>query len=154
LIGTRGYTILLVYRRFSLEPFFTDVDSSISDGDSVTKFGQRTGKTNGVVKSVRFEGSRPDLALLSSNLVHLPGDSRLSLVHQRGRPSRDGFERRSARGRRRRQQPSSTDPGSDGNDRASVDGAKASFEFKRRSAAFNALLAWNRCPAALSPSRR
>lgn len=75
LIGTRGYTIVLVYRRFSLEPFFTDVDASISDGDSVTKFGQRTGKTNGVVKSVRFKGSRPDLALLSSNLVHLPGDS-------------------------------------------------------------------------------
>jgi hypothetical protein len=75
LIGARGYTVISVYSRFSLEPFFTGVDSSISDGDSVTKFGQRTGKTNGVVKSVRFDSSRPDLALLSSNLVQLPGDS-------------------------------------------------------------------------------
>jgi hypothetical protein len=42
---------------------------------SVTKFGQRTGKTNGVIKNVQFEAKRPDLALLESNLVQLPGDS-------------------------------------------------------------------------------
>jgi hypothetical protein len=58
-----------------LEPFFTGVDSAISGGDNVTKFGQRTGKTNGVIKSVRYDAKRPDLALLSSNLVQLPGDS-------------------------------------------------------------------------------
>ena len=75
LIGARGYTIILVYSRFSLEPFFTGVESSISDGDYVTKFGQRTGKTNGVIKNVQFDPKRPDLALLSSNLVQLPGDS-------------------------------------------------------------------------------
>jgi hypothetical protein len=75
LIGARGYTIILVYRRFSLEPFFTGVDSAISGGDNVTKFGQRTGKTNGVIKGVRYDAKRPDLALLSSNLVQLPGDS-------------------------------------------------------------------------------
>lgn len=75
LIGGRGYTIILVYQRFSLEPFFTGVDSAISGGDNVTKFGQRTGKTNGVIKSVRYDPKRPDLALLSSNLVQLPGDS-------------------------------------------------------------------------------
>jgi hypothetical protein len=75
LTGARGYTLISLYPRFSLEPFFTGVDSSISDGDHVTKFGQRTGKTNGVIKSVRFDSKRPDLALLSSNLVQLPGDS-------------------------------------------------------------------------------
>jgi hypothetical protein len=51
------------------------VDSSISGGASVTKFGQRTGKTNGVIKNVRFDPKQPDQALLSSNLVQLPGDS-------------------------------------------------------------------------------
>jgi hypothetical protein len=75
LTGARGYTVISLYPRFSLEPFFTGVDSSVSDGQSVTKFGQRTGKTNGVIKSVRFNTKQPDLALLSSNLVQLPGDS-------------------------------------------------------------------------------
>lgn len=75
LIGARGYTVISLYSRFSLEPFFTGVDSSISDGDYVTKFGQRTGKTNGVIKNVEFNPTRPDLSLLSSNLVQLPGDS-------------------------------------------------------------------------------
>jgi hypothetical protein len=73
--GARGYTVISLYSRFSLEPFFTGVRSSVSDGDYVTKFGQRTGKTNGVIEDVDFDRSRPDLALLSSNLVQLPGDS-------------------------------------------------------------------------------
>jgi hypothetical protein len=75
LTGARGYTIILLYRRFSLEPFFTGVDSSVSDGDHVTKFGQRTGKTNGFIKDVQYDPKRPDQAVLSSNLVQLPGDS-------------------------------------------------------------------------------
>jgi hypothetical protein len=75
LIGARGYTIISLYSRFSLEPFFTGVRSAISDGDYVTKFGQRTGKTNGVIKNVEIDPQRPDLSLLSSNLVQLPGDS-------------------------------------------------------------------------------
>ena len=75
LIGARGYTVISLYSRFSLEPFFTGVRSSISDGDYVTKFGERTGKTNGVIKNVEFDPKQPDLALLSSNLVQLPGDS-------------------------------------------------------------------------------
>jgi hypothetical protein len=75
LIGARGYTIISLYSRFSLEPFFTGVRSSISDGSYVSKFGRRTGKTNGVIKNVEFDPRRPDLALLLSNLVQLPGDS-------------------------------------------------------------------------------
>lgn len=73
--GTRGYTVFRVYKRFSLEPFFAGVDHSISDGDRVTKFGQRSGKTNGVVNSIRYDPKQPDLALTSSNMVQLPGDS-------------------------------------------------------------------------------
>jgi hypothetical protein len=75
LIGARGYTIIAVYKRFSLEPFFTGIGSSISQGDYVTKFGQRTGKTNGVIKNVQYDPKQPDLALMSSNMVQLPGDS-------------------------------------------------------------------------------
>ena len=75
LTGARGYTVISLFQRFSLEPFFTGVDSSINEGDHVTKFGQRTGKTNGVIKDVQFDPQRPDLALLASNLVQLPGDS-------------------------------------------------------------------------------
>ena len=75
LTGARGYTVISVYKRFSLEPFFTGVDSKINDGDHVTKFGQRTGKTSGVIRNVRFDPKRPDLALLASNVVQLPGDS-------------------------------------------------------------------------------
>jgi hypothetical protein len=73
--GARGYTVIVVYKRFSLEPFFTGVTSAISDSDYVTKFGQRTGKTNGVIKNVQYDSKRPELALMSSNMVQLPGDS-------------------------------------------------------------------------------
>ena len=75
LVGARGYTVVFVFKRFSLEPFFTGVSSSISDGEHVTKFGHRTGKTNGVIKTIQYDPSRPDLALMSSNMVQLPGDS-------------------------------------------------------------------------------
>lgn len=75
LVGARGYTVISVYKRFSLEPFFSGVSPSVGDGDYVTKFGQRSGKTNGVIKSVQYDRKRPDLALLSSNMVQLPGDS-------------------------------------------------------------------------------
>ncbi len=75
LVGARGYTIIFVYKRFSLEPFFSGVKLATADGDYVTKFGQRTGKTNGVIKHVQYDPKRPDLALLSSNMVQLPGDS-------------------------------------------------------------------------------
>lgn len=75
LTGVRGYTVILIYRRFSLQPFFTGVSSSINDGEYVTKFGERTGKTNGTIKTIRYDPKRPDLALISSNMVQLPGDS-------------------------------------------------------------------------------
>ncbi len=73
--GSRGYTVFQVFRKFSVEPFFTDVSRSLSEGDYVTKYGQRTGKTNGRVTSVKFVRDRPDLGLIKSNIVQLPGDS-------------------------------------------------------------------------------
>jgi hypothetical protein len=73
--GARGYTVIVVYKRFSVEPFFTGVSSSTSGGAHVTKFGQRTGKTNGVVNTIHYDPKQPDLALMSSNMVQLPGDS-------------------------------------------------------------------------------
>jgi hypothetical protein len=78
LIGARGYTVISLYSRFSLEPFFTGVDSSISDGEYVTKFGQRTGKTNGVIKNVDFDPKRPDLALLKWVFVMKRGSGRVT----------------------------------------------------------------------------
>ena len=75
LIGERGYTVIFVFERFSLEPFFTGVSTSIGDGEHVTKFGQRTGKTIGVIKTIQYDRNRPELALISSNMVQLPGDS-------------------------------------------------------------------------------
>jgi hypothetical protein len=73
--GARGYTIIVLHKRFSLEPFFTGISTTISDGDYVTKFGQRSGKTNGVIKGVQYDPKHPDMALLTSNMVQLPGDS-------------------------------------------------------------------------------
>jgi hypothetical protein len=75
LTGARGYTVFTVYRNLSLEPFFTGIDSSIDEGSAVTKFGERTAKTSGVITSVQYDAERPDLALLSSDMVQLPGDS-------------------------------------------------------------------------------
>ena len=75
LIGERGYTVIFVFERLSLEPFFTGVNTAVRDGEHVIKFGQRTGKTMGVIKTIQFDRKRPELALISSNMVQLPGDS-------------------------------------------------------------------------------
>ncbi len=67
--GPRGYTVIYLYGGHSIDPFFTSV-GLVAEGDWVTKFGGRTGKTNGhVIKGT----SRP--ALLYSDIVQLPGDS-------------------------------------------------------------------------------
>lgn len=42
-IRPRGYTLILIYREFSIEPFFTGI-ADAHTGDSVTKFGARSGK--------------------------------------------------------------------------------------------------------------
>ncbi|WP_421874063.1 hypothetical protein [Mycolicibacterium wolinskyi] len=75
LTGSRGYTVFVVYDQFSLDPFFTDVSRGISEGDYVSKYGQRTKKTNGVIENVSYVKDRPDLAVMWSDMVQLPGDS-------------------------------------------------------------------------------
>jgi hypothetical protein len=75
LTGSRGYTVFLVYDRFSLDPFFAQVGPSLKDGDWVSKYGERTGKTNGRVTDVKTVQNEPDLDLIKSNMVQLPGDS-------------------------------------------------------------------------------
>jgi hypothetical protein len=75
LVGSRGYTVFLVYDRFSLDPFFTDVNTSLKNGAYVSKYGGRTDKTNGRVTDLTAVPNRPDLDLIKSDLVQLPGDS-------------------------------------------------------------------------------
>lgn len=75
ILGARGYTVFVVYKRFSLEPYFVDVSRSVSDGDYVTKFGQRTGRTNGVIERVNYEPDRPSTSFLVSTMVQIQGDS-------------------------------------------------------------------------------
>ncbi|SIE58924.1 Uncharacterised protein [Mycobacteroides abscessus subsp. massiliense] len=67
--GPRGYTVIYLYDGPSIDPFFTSV-GLVAEGDSISKFGGRSGKTNGhVIKGT----NRP--ALLYSDIVQLPGDS-------------------------------------------------------------------------------
>lgn len=74
LTGARGYTIIYLYDDFKIQPFFTKV-GTISTGDHVSKFGGRSGKTNGHITSIENHPKRPDLALMESDMVQLPGDS-------------------------------------------------------------------------------
>ncbi len=74
LVGARGYTVFSVYKRFSLEPYFTGL-GTISEGDWVTKYGERSGKTRGRIAKVKYNSDRPDLSLVYSDMVQLPGDS-------------------------------------------------------------------------------
>lgn len=75
LTGSRGYTVFLVYKRFSVEPFFTATNRSVAESDPVTKYGERTGKTSGHITSIDAYEDRPDLALMYSDMVQIAGDS-------------------------------------------------------------------------------
>lgn len=74
LTGSRGYTLIGLYRRFGLQPYFAGI-GKVTEGDFITKYGERSGKTSGVVMAVRSVADRPDLGLISSDMVQLPGDS-------------------------------------------------------------------------------
>lgn len=74
LTGSRGYTVIYVYDDYSIEPFFADV-GSISTGDYVTKVGWRSGKTSGKITDIKNNASHPDLEVMWSDMVQLPGDS-------------------------------------------------------------------------------
>jgi hypothetical protein len=55
-------------------PYFSGVGDA-AEGDYITKYGERSGKTSGVVQEIRSVKGRPDLGLIVSDMVQLPGDS-------------------------------------------------------------------------------
>lgn len=74
-IRPRGYTLILTYREFSIEPFFTGI-ADAHTGDSVTKFGARSGKTTGRITKTHYtDGKDPTNETLFADVVILPGDS-------------------------------------------------------------------------------
>lgn len=75
IIGARGYTVIALYKTFSLEPYFTATSRYLEEGDYVTKYGERTGKTSGRITQVNIVEGHPALSLVHSNMVQLPGDS-------------------------------------------------------------------------------
>jgi hypothetical protein len=74
LIGSRGYTLIGLHRSFGLQPYFAGV-GAVTEGDRITKYGERSGKTSGRVMTVKSVRDRPDLELIGSDMVQLPGDS-------------------------------------------------------------------------------
>lgn len=74
LTGSRGFTVVYTYKSFGIEAFFTRVGTA-RIGDRVRLYGQRSAGTNGTVTSVSNTPGRPDLDVLTSDVVQLPGDS-------------------------------------------------------------------------------
>lgn len=74
LIGSRGFTVVYTYKTFGIEAFFTGVGTA-KVGDHVRLYGQRTTGTNGTITNVSYSKGRPDLDLLTADIVQLPGDS-------------------------------------------------------------------------------
>jgi hypothetical protein len=74
LTGSRGFTVIYTYRTFAIEAFFTGVGTA-EVGDQVRLYGQRTAGTNGTVTKVSYGTGHPDLDVLTSSVMQLPGDS-------------------------------------------------------------------------------
>jgi hypothetical protein len=74
LTGSRGFTVVHIFKNFAIEPFFTRVGSA-HVGDHVWLYGERTGSTNGAITDVSYTGGHPDLDVLTSTVGQLPGDS-------------------------------------------------------------------------------
>jgi hypothetical protein len=72
--GSRGYALIDLDRRASLDPFFTAL-GTVTVGDSVTKYGERSGKTTGKITAVHEHSDRPDLSVVEADVVQLHGDS-------------------------------------------------------------------------------
>ena len=72
--GSRGYALIELNRRSSLDPFFTAL-GTVTVGDSVTKYGERSGKTTGKITAVHENSERPDLSVVEADVVQLHGDS-------------------------------------------------------------------------------
>lgn len=74
LTGARGFTVIYTYKMFGIEAFFTGVGTA-KIGDSVRLYGEHTTGTDGRITNVSYTKGRPDLDLLTADLLQLPGDS-------------------------------------------------------------------------------
>lgn len=74
LTGSRGFTVIYTDKTFAIEAFFTGVGTA-NFGDHVRLYGQRTTGTNGTITKVSYTAGHPDLDLLTSDVMQLPGDS-------------------------------------------------------------------------------
>ncbi|MGH3969515.1 MAG: hypothetical protein ACRDTV_15715 [Mycobacterium sp.] len=74
LIGSRGFTVIYTYKSFAFEAFFTRLGAA-QVGDRIRLYGERTKGTNGTITNVSLTPGRPDLDLLTADIVQLPGDS-------------------------------------------------------------------------------
>jgi hypothetical protein len=72
--GSRGFTVVYTYKTFGIQAFFTGVGTA-KIGDGVRLYGERTTGTNGTITNVSYPAGHPELDLLTSDLVQLPGDS-------------------------------------------------------------------------------
>jgi hypothetical protein len=74
LTGSRGFTVIYTYKTFGIDAFFTGVGTA-KVGDGVRLYGARTSGTDGTITNVSDTAGHPDLGLLNSDIVQLPGDS-------------------------------------------------------------------------------
>jgi hypothetical protein len=74
LTGSRGFTVIYTYKTFGIDAFFAGVGTA-KVGDSVRLYGARTSGTDGTITKVSDSAGHPDLDLLTSDVVQLPGDS-------------------------------------------------------------------------------
>lgn len=70
----RGFTIILIDDQWSIEPFFADAEDP-DVGDPISKFGERTGKTNGTVTTLVNQNDPPAYRIMEATMVVLGGDS-------------------------------------------------------------------------------
>jgi hypothetical protein len=72
--GSRGFNVVYTYKTFGIEAFFTGVGTA-KVGDGVRLYRERTTGTDGTITNVSYTAGHPELGLLTSDLVQLPGDS-------------------------------------------------------------------------------
>jgi hypothetical protein len=81
--------VIYTYKTFAIEAFFTGVGTA-KVGDGVRLYGARSTGTNGTITDVSYTAGHPDLDLLTSDVVQLPGDSGAPL-YSLGRPTLFGI---------------------------------------------------------------
>jgi hypothetical protein len=74
LTGSRGFTLVDTYQTFDIDAFFTGV-AAAKVGEKVRLYGERTRGTDGTITDVSYTAGHPDLDLLTSDIMQIPGDS-------------------------------------------------------------------------------